>query len=175
MRGGAALLRMRHFERHPHVLQHVMLGLVAAAVAIDDRCGGAFLEGTAECVHAGDGQRHGLNNARAATFERVGFRVWRGVCQVHPSQLNYQRNSAAGSGTGMPGLPVRNGQYALRHREQSPMRRLECADRAEVRSAPGPTETNRTVALPVTGNLLRFSSQCHCALAFRGRAGLPWL
>ena len=54
-----------------------MLGLVAAAVAVDDRRGSPFLERTAERVHTRHGQRHGLNDARAATFERVGFRIWR--------------------------------------------------------------------------------------------------
>ena len=36
---------MRHFQRHPHVFQNVVLGLVAAAVAINDEGGGPFLNG----------------------------------------------------------------------------------------------------------------------------------
>ena len=63
--------RVRHLKRDPHILQHVVLGLVAAAVAIDDQRGSALGELAAERVHAGNAQGNGLHNARAAALAQL--------------------------------------------------------------------------------------------------------
>src|SRR5216684_7896449 len=44
--GRLAGLGMRHLERDPHILENVVLGLVATAVAIDDERRGALAERT---------------------------------------------------------------------------------------------------------------------------------
>src|ERR1700736_792926 len=50
-----------HFERDPHIFEHVVLRLVAAPVAINDQGGSSFGEGAAERVYARNGQGNGLN------------------------------------------------------------------------------------------------------------------
>src|SRR2546423_11902347 len=42
-----------YFQSDPHILEHVMFGLVAAAMAIDDERRSAFVEGAAQGVHTG--------------------------------------------------------------------------------------------------------------------------
>jgi hypothetical protein len=67
-------LRVGHFQRHPHVLQDIVFGLVAGPVAIDDQRRSAFLEGTAQRVHTRHRKRHGLHNPRGAALMR--FLLW---------------------------------------------------------------------------------------------------
>jgi hypothetical protein len=43
-----------------------MLGLIAAALAIDGQCGGAFLKWPPEGIHTGHGQGNGLDNSFGA-------------------------------------------------------------------------------------------------------------
>src|SRR5579862_6771229 len=75
-------LRMRNLQRHPHVFQHVMLGLEAAAVAVDDQAGSALDERTAQGVHTLDHQRNGLHDARTAALAKLFGRI-NGVFRQH--------------------------------------------------------------------------------------------
>src|ERR1700730_712074 len=60
-----------HLKRDPHIFEHVVLRLVAAAVAINDQGGSAFIERAAERVHTSNGEGNRLNNARAATLAQL--------------------------------------------------------------------------------------------------------
>src|ERR1700683_4591630 len=68
----AAWFGVRYFEGHPHVPQTVVLGLIEAAVAINDQGGGAFLEGAAQSVHADYRYWHSLDNARGPALLNFG-------------------------------------------------------------------------------------------------------
>src|SRR5580704_4080697 len=77
---GARRLRgivVRHLKRDPHIFQHVMFGLVAATMTANQKSGSAFLKGTAKRVNAGDGERHGLHDARATASAKIGIVVRR--------------------------------------------------------------------------------------------------
>ena len=58
-----------------------MLGLIAAAVAIDDKTGSAFGEGAAESIDAGDDERDGLDDARAAPLAKLGRGIHCAFCR----------------------------------------------------------------------------------------------
>jgi hypothetical protein len=68
---------MRHLKRDPHIFQNIMFGLVAATVTADQKSGSAFLKRAAQRVNAGDRERNGLNNARAAASAKIGIVVRR--------------------------------------------------------------------------------------------------
>ena len=55
-----------HFERNPHIFQNVVFGLVARAVAINDKRGGALLKWAAKRVHSRYCERNGLHDPAAA-------------------------------------------------------------------------------------------------------------
>ena len=68
---GVSRFRVRHFKIHPAVARHIMFGLVAAAVAAQDKRRGALLEGLSQRVLAGNGKRHGLHDPRAPPALRL--------------------------------------------------------------------------------------------------------
>src|SRR5256885_2123449 len=65
---GLACLRMGDLEGDPHVFQHVVFGLIAAAVAVDNESGGPLSERPTEGVDSRNRQRNRLNNARASAL-----------------------------------------------------------------------------------------------------------
>ena len=103
----ASRLRMRNLQRYPHVFENVVLGLVAATVAIDDQSGGAFLKRTPQRIHAGDGERNGLHNTRAAALVRSGFAGWNRLPHHTLPKSTNQRNTAKRSGSSDPTAVVR--------------------------------------------------------------------
>jgi hypothetical protein len=56
------------FQRQPSILRQVVFGSILAAMKIENRCGGGFLEGLSEKVNAPHRQRDGLRNPRATTL-----------------------------------------------------------------------------------------------------------
>jgi hypothetical protein len=70
---------VRYLNRNPHVLENIVLRLVAATVAVDDEGGSALLERAAQCIHADNGQRNGLQDARTAPPLAVGIAIWSGL------------------------------------------------------------------------------------------------
>src|SRR3990172_9080988 len=75
----AARLRMWNLQHDPHGFEDVVLRLVAATVATDGDGGGALLEGPAESIHPGYGQRQGLNDARTAAVLWISPGIGSGV------------------------------------------------------------------------------------------------
>ena len=59
---------VRDFERDPHVFEDVVLGLVAASVAVDDESRGALGERTSQRVNTRYSERDCLHNPRAAAL-----------------------------------------------------------------------------------------------------------
>ena len=66
---------MGHLEGDPHIFQNIMFRLEAAAVAIDDQCGGALLKRPAERIYTGNSERHGLHNSCCASLLGLDFRM----------------------------------------------------------------------------------------------------
>jgi hypothetical protein len=64
----ATRLVVRHLDRDPHVLQNVVLGLIPAAMGVNDQRGRSLLEGSPERIDAGYRKWNGLNDARAAAL-----------------------------------------------------------------------------------------------------------
>src|SRR5579862_377662 len=84
---GVALgLGMRHLERHPHIFQDVVLGLVPAAVAVNNERGSSFLERPPERIHASYSERNGLDNARAPPLAKIRLLMWGGLSHCFPPE-----------------------------------------------------------------------------------------
>jgi hypothetical protein len=81
--------------------------LIAATVAIDDEGGSALLKRTAERIHADNGQRYGLNDARASPILRFWFVCWNRLPHESLPETEVQRNIGLNSGSSNQARAVR--------------------------------------------------------------------
>jgi hypothetical protein len=83
---------MLHLQLDRAVAGDVVLGLVTAAVAAHDERRGAFLERLAERVFSRNGERHSVDDARAAATPRFLFRRFTLLDHTFPRE---EKNSIA--------------------------------------------------------------------------------